>query len=736
VSKSTNDSLCYKNSRWSLSILVHNDKECSPVKTEVRARMIVRALLPSARPQSWKRRTTYHNSQPYVGVNTWRETLPSHNTMMNQRHVYVDDPVVEFGNSFGHIALWTMSFFLIAVARHSPLLSDGGLHKYHIWPGRIVVISGIFHGMVHLYRWKVKVGVSLISMVVPPLACWSGQGANLTPEVCLDQVTGCSCYHHFRNLAGFCATTGMAVIGLTSLYKVRRRFYRFFYLVHASVAPLTMLLLCLHFTRSLIYMAPSVLYYVACSFPVFAETILKWRKGVRILSCQRISDECVSFTFETSHEAMEQYKPGQHVLLRAPALSPVSHPFTVNRVFGESHELCITFRETGVFTKSLSAALLLDESNGSSPLIQLDGFHGSSQRLEDALRHDVVVMIAGGIGIVAYLSLLQDVISQSKRPNQIKLHWACRDAGLVQFIQREYLDRLLDRASELGGSFQIVIHLTSDPPDTSLPKQKSSETNTVDSDETPLRYTGEPFSPSNLQSRGYGRWGSIITYGLNISFGILISWYAYANALHEEDPAATVWCYVCVAGIGMYVLLMARKTESRYFAAFSFVVWSGLFFIWYFYLTRQDENSRILARLWSPMSILVVAITVATITVCQLGNVNISHYTPILSSSKNEEIELGSVISKDGGVEDCRGSREHKVAAGAFLTGITKERGRPSICNLLLPLIEVDSTRVFACGPASLMEDTRLAVNALRQECMYCCERQSTIELYEESFEM
>jgi predicted ferric reductase len=98
---------------------------------------------------------------------------------------------------------------------------------------------------------------------------------------------------------------------------------------------------------------------------------------------------------------MEQYKAGQHVFIRVPSISLVSHPFTVNRVVGESHSLRIMFKENGPFTKSLSDALL----NNKTPLLQLDGFHGSNNRVEDALQHNVIVFIAGGIGIVAHLSI-------------------------------------------------------------------------------------------------------------------------------------------------------------------------------------------------------------------------------------------------------------------------------------------------------------------------------------------
>lgn len=658
---------------------------------------------------------------------------------MRQRSLFVDDPIVEFGNSFGHVALWTMSFFLIAVSRHTPLL-EGEVQKYHIWPGRIIVICAIFHGMVHIYRWKVKMGVSLVSVIVPPLECWRGtRSAIESPsEDCVDQATGCSCYAMFRNLAGLCACCGMLVIGLTSLYKVRRRWYRVFYLVHASVAPLTMILLCLHFTRSLVYMAPSVLYYIATSFPVFAEQVKKWKSGVRIRSCRRISDECIALTIEASHEALEQYKPGQHVLVRVPSISLVSHPFTVNRVLGESCSLRIVYKETGAFTKALSGALLHD--NASIPLIlQLDGFHGSKHRLEDALKHNVIIIIAGGIGVVAYLSLLDGFLTKGTRIRQpeINFHWACGDAKLIQFIQSEYLDQLISRAAHLDVSLTITIHMTSNA---SLDQQAAMTTDTAGVHEEEPRCNrevvrgGEPFSSFSSSSRGFGNLGTLATFGMNLCFGTLISWYVCRNALKEEDSAATVWMYVCIIGIWVYVLMVGRRTDSRYFASFSVVVWSGLFLIWYLYLTQQDEFSRLLARLWSPICVVLLGVVVSVISVCsrRTDNTRTAEYKPVGQSSNRGGIELHNREIQDDVVDDCQ-ERGDPTSAVSLSTIIT-ECGRPCIPSMLESLEgKKGNVGIFACGPASLMQDVRLAVKALKQGS----ERGGrTIDIYEETFEI
>jgi hypothetical protein len=148
------------------------------------------------------------------------------------RELHVEDPVAEFGNCWGHVALWSFSFFLIPVARYSPLVHKvlgwdvaATLHRFHVWPGRLIVVASVIHGAVHMYRWKFLVGESVAAMIFPSMECWRGATYNQQrQEECLDEITGCSCYDSFRNLVGFFATAGMVIIGVTSLYSVRRQF--------------------------------------------------------------------------------------------------------------------------------------------------------------------------------------------------------------------------------------------------------------------------------------------------------------------------------------------------------------------------------------------------------------------------------------------------------------------------------------------------------------------------------
>jgi hypothetical protein len=217
-------------------------------------------------------------------------------------------------------------------------------------------------------------------------------------------------------------------------------------------------------------------------------------------------------------------------------------------------------------------------------------------------------------------------------------------------------------------------------------------------------------------------------------FGTFISWYACTHALKEEDFAATVWMYVCVVGIIVYVSLVAKRRDSRYLASFSLVVWSGLFVIWYCYLTIQDEFSGILTRLWSPIGVVLLGVMVAVLNVWQTEDLNTVHYKPVDQKSNEEGIELQNCAGHDGIAVDENKSRGQPSRAKN--TTSATERGRPCIESLLQSSIwEKKSLGIFACGPTSLMEDVRIAVRRMKLRSVCGRAGPKSVDLYEDTFE-
>jgi NAD(P)H-flavin reductase len=634
----------------------------------------------------------------------------------------LDDKIMDVGNVFGFVALIAMSVFLIPVARHSSIVHSMGWSpasavRLHIWLGRIVVAGVLLHGGMHIYRWMGIAGESLMPLLIPPAGCWTMYVNNAFAPVCKNSETDCSCYHHFRNLVGILAAVGMLLIGITSLDSVRRRCYSLFYKVHVIAGPLVLFFTIVHWNRSMLYLASSILYYVATSFPVLIESQSRRHRdgGVKIVSVEQILEPafgnslktCISLTVHASDVAMRRYRCGLYVKLSAPLISQVSHPFTISTVPGQNNQLRLIFRATGNFTGQLAKGLFhpLHET----PNIYLDGYLGSPDRVAQVLSHDAVALVAGGIGITPYLSLLHNIHSElSKRGhgfpiNKLTLHWICRDASLIEYVTSEYFEPLLRMPNE-AGLIRIVIHWTGVATNEShrvypiVRDTENPQTCELISRVSEDTSGGTPFTPSRFSP------GSKAYYIGNL-------------------PT---------------------------FLSFVTVTWIGLVAVWHFYSNVQDKTE-VLSRIWSPIFVIVLAVSVAVAVNLSFRFVFEDNdalmgadWTPVKQESDEciESLELHNLSHAEvGGDKDTNGLRLDDTIAtkkGKLRTVVLeKKEGRPTMHHLLNSLDEAAQPGLFACGPASLMQELRTKTKDRGSiECRRFATRESRIAFYEETFAM
>jgi predicted ferric reductase len=668
-----------------------------------------------------------------IGLPCLIYTIASIHRHLFKQNKSLDDQIMDVGNVFAMVAEITLAIFLIPVARHSSILhmvgwSPASAVRLHIWSGRIVVVGVLLHGAMHMFRWKALAGERLLSMLIPPAGCWTmddATGSTYEP-ICVDKDTECSCYHHFRNLTGFIAALGLILIGGTSLHSVRRRSYVLFYKVHVIAGPIVLVVMILHWNRSIVFMAPSILYYVASSFPVMMESRSTCRRqeGVKIAAVEQIISEspdmgnsasrtCVSLTMYASDVAMQRYRSSSYIKLLAPELSAVSHPFSVNTVPGQSNRIRVVFRVTGPFTRQL-ANHLTSPPSGKIPMLHVDGYYGSPNRVSQVLSHDVVVIVAGGIGITPYLSLLHTV--HSKLSNQghlyqtraVHLHWICRDESLIDYITREYFDSLLQKPNDAGFQIRIILHRTAMvasetkrvyPPVADMESPSDDRQLATESiQENSLGSGGVPFTPSRFAP------GSKTSYIGNL-------------------PS---------------------------FLSFSTVAWIGLVVVWYFYSNVQSKKE-VFSRVWSPIFIILLGVSVAVA-------VNISSrfgwddsdapmsagWSAVKRDAGDELVELRDLSSRtddtdtaeeiDGlGLDSGNGSTEGRVRT----VTIEEKEGRPTVHQMLNSLNKSKQPGLFACGPALFMQKLRATTKErCLARCRQCLPGDSQISLYEEAFEM
>jgi predicted ferric reductase len=644
------------------------------------------------------------------------------------RHLYkqnksLDDQIMDVGNVFAMVAEITLAIFLIPVARHSSILhlvgwSPASAVRLHIWSGRIVVIGVLIHGAAHMIRWKALAGERLVSMLVPPAGCWTMANDSTYEPICVDKDTDCSCYHHFRNLTGFIAALGLILIGGTSLHSVRRRSYALFYNVHVIAGPMVLLLTILHWNKSILYMAPSIIYYIASSFPVMMEgrSTCRRQEGVKIAAVEQVlesettdtmgnnsaSRTCISLTMYASDAAMQRYRSMSYIKLLVPEVSAVSHPFSVNTVPGQSNLIRIVFRVTGPFTRQLANRLLSGNSpspTSKMPILYADGYYGSPDRVSQVLSHDVVVIVAGGIGITPYLSLLHTVYSKLSHQSHlyptraVHLHWICRDESLIDYMTREYFDPLLQKPNDAGFQIRIILHRTAVvasetkrvyPPLGDMESQFTSDDRQLATESVhSLGSGGVPFTPSRFAP------GSKKSYIGNL-------------------PS---------------------------FLSFSTIAWIGLVVVWYFY-TNVQSTKEVFSRVWSPIFIIVLGGLVAVA-------VNISSRYGWDDSDAPLRAEWSAVELKDlRSLPDDTAEENDGLGLdsgdGVIRTVTIEEKeGRPTVHHLMNSLNEAKQPGLFACGPALLMQKLRATTKErCLVRCRQCLPGDSQIALYEEAFEI
>jgi predicted ferric reductase len=324
---------------------------------------------------------------------------------------------------FGWMSVMCLSFFLIPVTRHSVLLAAAGwspVHalRIHIWAGYASFAFMLLHGAILVPVWFAMYEYPVWQQVVPDRRCWTFV---FTDDV-YQQIQP-SCYRVFANWTGLLAAAFYVALWGTSLNWVRRRNYRLFYGCHVVLGTLTILGMILHMHWIVLLLVPSITYYLASTCPTLVQALAsRCRGGVSVRAVRAIphSNGCVEVHLDADGSVLAQLKhvPCRFVKICVPELSLVWHPFDVYTAPSISDDgpasrdgstLRLLFRPVGPFTKGLARSLTSTRhaSRAAPPAtVLVDGLYGGAEKCRQALRHDCVTLVAGGVAVTPYLSLL------------------------------------------------------------------------------------------------------------------------------------------------------------------------------------------------------------------------------------------------------------------------------------------------------------------------------------------
>jgi len=659
------------------------------------------------------------------------------------------------GKSFGILSAVSLSFFLVPVARHSPLLklmdwSEVEAVTIHIWAGRLGIFGAVGHGLIYMGR-SIMQEESVMSMILPPLGCWRIFATQTFDPTHMDSMAELSCYCHFRNLTGFLAAAALCIIGITSISFVRRKCYRLFYSLHVLLGPFSVLMAVFHWKRMMLYLCPSIIYYLASSVPVFMQQWMCYRKnGVRILSVAELSSgvngdgagSCVSVDINASERCMETLRPGQYVKLCVPEISLISHPFTVNACEGGG--IRIIFRAAGPFTRALAKRLCHPSAatapTGTMPKVLVDGFYGTQHRCRQVLSHDVVLIVAAGIGITPYLSLITDLVTMTSpespyRPQtQVFLHWVCRDESLVEYVSRKYFDPLVQDQwlGQLDGMpccVSIKIHKTTG---SSRSQISISPTRTCTGNYSTIFYGEKETEHKSLglDSQGVPMIDSRFCAGTNDS------------VMKNINHFLTFSFIACLSLLSTYLQYRSLTSKTAiaprtYGLLATLVISLSISFASNALVDDDQSNDTILSSLGQLYDCAKLWLNKIILRKCHPSELEFERgYKEIQS-----ELSLPNPNSSDatGGRhacehDECFGSHRDNTSEITAPTSLSRSQGRPSLHTLLSCLEDARNPGIFMCGPMVMMSEIREA--AVARGNANFCRNGSSPAFYPETFEV
>ena len=259
-----------------------------------------------------------------------------------------------------------------------------------------------------------------------------------------------------------------------------------------------------------------------------------------------------------------------------------------------------------------------------APHMVIDGFYGQSSLVEKVMGYDVAVIVAGGVGVTPYLSLLSDLCSLEGtegtaddsslglgdvNPKQcIELHWICRDSALIEYVKEEYVVPLTSGGSGKGHtSLRIVIYFTG---------RELSNSNGADTATPDCSGTADLPAPQSQE-------------GQTVQLG--------SGGLPFSPTRFSAGCTVSMLG------------NCPFFLASSAISWLGLVSIWFFYSNYTSKNE-IISRSYGALVLVPISLMIGLLSNVVLDNTySIYVFKFINIHADNDDVGFSFNFSIDGG---------------------------------------------------------------------------------------
>ncbi|XP_015577794.1 ferric reduction oxidase 8, mitochondrial [Ricinus communis] len=331
----------------------------------------------------------------YVRIaNDFKKLMPAKSLNLNLWQL----KYLRVATRFGLLAEACLALLLLPILRGLALFQLFGIQfeatvRYHVWLGTSMIFFATLHGASTLFIW--------------------GVSHHIQDEVRRWQKTG-RIY-----LAGEMALVAGLAIWITSLPQIRRKRFEIFYYTHHLYVVFLIFFLFHAGDRHFYMVFPGIFLFGLDKL----LRIVQSKPDTCILSARLFPNKAVELILPKDPSL--KYTPTSVIHMKIPSISKFQwHSFSITSSSNiDERTISLIIRGTGGWTSSLYNMIQAELDSNADQMscipTAIQGPYGPAS--VDFLRYDSLLLIAGGIGITPFLSILKEIASLQRSSRSYRL---------------------------------------------------------------------------------------------------------------------------------------------------------------------------------------------------------------------------------------------------------------------------------------------------------------------------